>query len=662
MIAANSLAIQFGEDYLFKGVTFIVNPGDRIGLVGSNGAGKTTLMRILIGTQEADEGEVNKSSHAIIGYLPQEGIVLSDSSVREEVMKAFGELTKMEEEITQLSEEVARRSDEAGTEEFDALLHELGDLQHRFESMNGFSAKGEVEKILMGLGFQVEDFDRSCETFSGGWQMRIELAKLLLQQPDLLMLDEPTNHLDIESLTWLESFLKNYQGGILLISHDRAFLDALTNRTFELTNRRLTTYTGNYSKYLEERSHRRTLQQAAFENQQKIIADTERFIERFRYKATKATQVQSRVKALEKLERVEAPEPDEASVHFKFPPAPRGGRVAVELEGLTKRYGDNLVLKNVDYALERGEKVAFLGRNGEGKSTLSKIVAGIEPYEGKCTLGHNTTIGYFAQHQAEELNPKLSVLETLEEVARGDIRTQLRSLLGAFLFRDDDVFKKVSVLSGGEKSRLALAKLLLEPVNFLIFDEPTNHLDMASKGVLKQALIEFDGSMIIVSHDRDFLRGIVGKCIEFRNQGVKEHIGGIDDYLAKREAVSVDDAFTPKKPSSLAPKQQANNDDSNGLSRKELKRREAELRNKRYAATKELRAKLQKAEKKIEELELQKVECEEQMAQPSTYEDPERSKEVNAVLATVKQDLAEQYQRWERYASQLEQVEAEFEE
>jgi ATP-binding cassette subfamily F protein 3 len=654
MIAAQSLGIQFGGEPLFSGVTFLINPGDRVGLVGSNGAGKSTLMKALIGLQPLDEGRVSTSRHAVIGYLPQEGIVLSGRSVREEVMLAFGEIVELEREIAEMHDELARRASESGTPEYQSLIDDLGELQHRFESMNGFSAVGEVDKVLAGLGFEARDLERPCSEFSGGWQMRIELAKLLLRQPDLLMLDEPTNHLDIESLTWLESFLQRYQGGVLLISHDRSFLDGITNRTFELSMGRLTAYTGNYSAYLRLRGDRRAVQQSAYENQQKQIAETERFIERFRYKATKASQVQSRIKALERMERVAPVESDEASVRFTFPPAPRSGRVVVELHGVTKRYGTNLVLDGVDFALERGEKVAFLGRNGEGKSTLSRIIAGIEPFEGTRTLGHNVSVGYYAQHQAEELDPRRTVLETLDAVATGDVRTRLRTLLGAFLFHGDDVFKPVGVLSGGEKSRLALAKLLLEPANLIILDEPTNHLDMASKGVLKDALRSFDGALIIVSHDRDFLSGLVGKCIEFRARTIKEHLGGIEEYLARREITSVDQAFA-RPPIELVPGASA--DDA--VSRREQKRLEAELRNRRYAATKELRSKIAKAEKEIAALEEQKAACDAELALPEVYSSSERARDVQARLREVSQKLGEQYTRWERLAHQLDEIERE---
>lgn len=665
MIAAQSLGIQFGGEYLFRDVNFLISAGERIGLIGSNGAGKTTLMRALIGRQQPDDGRISMSRHAMIGYLPQEGIVLSDTSVREEVMKAFGEVVEMERQIEAMSEEVGRLSADPDSQEFQAILNDLGELQHRFEAMNGFAATGEVEKVLMGLGFQPEDLDRPCREFSGGWQMRIELAKLLLRRPDLLMLDEPTNHLDIESLTWLESYLQRYEGSILLISHDRAFLDAITNKIFELSMQRLTVYTGNYSKYLDQRLARRELQQAAYENQQKEISETEKFIERFRYKASKATQVQSRVKALERLERVMPVESNESTVNFRFPAAPRGGRVVVESKTVHKHYGDNHVLKGVDFALERGEKVAFLGRNGEGKSTFSRIIAGIEPYEGQLLLGHNVSIGYFAQHQAEDLDPKRTVLQTLDAVAVGDIRQQLRTLLGAFLFQGDDVFKQVGVLSGGEKSRLALAKLLLEPVNLLVLDEPTNHLDMASKEILKKALIAYDGALVVVSHDRDFLNGIVNKCIEFRQGRIKEYLGGIEDYLIRHKTATINDVFAPASRNSpeQSKGQGGASEAKGGLvdpgSVKDRKRQEAEQRNKRYAATKDLKKKLAAAEAMIAKLEEEKVQREADAANPVIYGDPGKARTVQARLAEIDRELVRKYEEWGRIAASIEEVEGE---
>ena len=653
MIAAQNLAVEFSGIPLFENVTWTINKGDRVGLVGSNGAGKTTLLRTLVNEQALSAGDIVKRRDAEIGYLKQEGSFLGHRPVREEVLSAWGDLKGTEERIEELTREVSAAHDAGELERGGELLEELGELQHKFEGMDGFAARGEVEKILMGLGFLPEDLDRPCSEFSGGWQMRIELAKLLLTKPDLLMLDEPTNHLDIESLTWLEDFLKKYPGGILLISHDRAFLDAITTHTFEMSNGRLTIYTGNYSTYLVDRVERRRLQLAAYLNQQKMIVDTERFIERFRYKASKAVQVQSRVKQLAKLERLVPPEPDESEINFRFPEATRCGRITVELKNIVKRYGDNLVLEKVDFVLERGTKIAFLGRNGEGKSTLSRIIAGLEPHEGERIIGHNVSMGYFAQHQAEELDPTRTVLETLEDVAVGDIRTQLRSLLGTFLFNGDDVFKPVKVLSGGEKSRLALAKLLLEPRNLLVLDEPTNHLDMASKNVMKKALQAFEGALVVVSHDRDFLRGLTDISLDFRDRAVKEVLGGIDDYLLRFGAEKVDDAFARPKEE----KKKKENGQS-GLSRKEQKRREAEERNRRNSATKELRERIVRVEKEVGWLEEEKEDLEKKMADPEVYADAEKIVPMQKRMAEIATKLGELYAEWEKAASKLETVEA----
>lgn len=712
MIASEGVSILFGGEYLFKNVSFLLSEGERVGLIGSNGAGKSTLMKILLGYQQPDEGRVQKSRSATIGYLPQEGVILSNSSLREEVMKAFADVVKLEDEINNLTNRISEVSTNPDRyDELGDMIDELGELQHRFEAMSGFSKEGEVEKVLMGLGFTQEDMLRSCSEFSGGWQMRIELAKLLLQNPTLLMLDEPTNHLDIESLGWLEEFLSSYKGAVLLISHDKKFLDNLTNRTFELSRKRLTTYTGNYSKYLELREVNRIQQQQAYENQQKQIAEIKDFIDRFRYKATKAVQVQSRVKMLEKLDILEPPEPEESAVHFQFPLAPRCGRVVAEVVELSKSYDDKLILDKINFAVERGEKIAFLGRNGEGKTTLSKIIGGLEPYSGELKIGHNVSIGFFAQHQAEALDPKLTVLETLDVVATGTIRTQLRSLLGAFLFNGDDVYKPVSVLSGGEKSRLALAKLLLEPVNLLIMDEPTNHLDMRSIAVLKKAVAAFDGAVIVVSHDRDFLSGIMTKCLEFKNKKVKEYIGGIEEFLYKKNAQSVDDTLTPKsKPvSGTDGKESSNNLTSHknifqketsqkeflqeevigkensekenfekegkniykaiqsGNAKvkpqendKERKKREAEERNKKYALTKEHRKKIEKLEQEIEYLEQAKVETEQALSLPATLQDSSLVRKLNQQLDDINKQLNQSFNRWEILAGELEAMESKF--
>ncbi len=534
MLTVSSLSIQFGGTFLFDDVSFMIQPRDRVGLVGKNGAGKSTLMKILAGLQEPEEGKVHRSNGLTIGYLPQDGITQAGRTVYDEAITAFAEALALEERIHALSDELTRRTD-SDSEAYTKLIHELSDANDHFARLDGFQTRGQVERILIGLGFTQQDLERLTDEFSGGWQMRIELAKILLRKPDYILLDEPTNHLDIESLTWLEDFLQNYDGAVVMISHDRAFLDAITRRTLEISLAEIHDYPASYSRYVEMRQERREQQMAAYKNQQKQIADTEKFIERFRYKATKAVQVQSRIKQLDKVERIEIDEEDTASVHFRFPEAPRSGRVVFEAENVVKKYGENAeektILRGVNFAIERGEKVAFVGKNGEGKSTFSKILMGKENAEGQVIIGHNVSIGYYAQHQAEMLDPNATVLDIIDRAATGEMRTKIRDLLGAFLFSGDAVEKKVKVLSGGEKSRLALAKLLLEPVNALILDEPTNHLDMRSKDVLKKALLDYNGSVIVVSHDRDFLQGLTNKVVEFRGGYLKEYDGDIYEFL-----------------------------------------------------------------------------------------------------------------------------------
>ena len=512
----------------------MIQPRDRVGLVGKNGAGKSTLMKILAGLQEPEEGAVHRASGLTIGYLPQDGITQAGRTVYDEAVTAFAEALALEERIHALSDELAARTD-TDSDAYHKLIHDLSDANDHFARLDGFQTRGQVERILIGLGFEQRDLERLTDEFSGGWQMRIELAKILLRKPDYILLDEPTNHLDIESLTWLEDFLQNYDGAVVMISHDRAFLDAITRRTLEISLAEIHDYPASYSRYVEMRKERREHQMSAYKNQQKQIAETEKFIERFRYKATKAVQVQSRIKQLNKIDRIEIDEEDTSSVHFRFPEAPRSGRVVFEAQNIVKKYGEGAdektILRGVNFAVERGEKVAFVGKNGEGKSTFSKILMGKESADGQVTIGHNVSIGYYAQHQAEMLDPNATVLDIIDRAATGEMRTKIRDLLGAFLFGGDTVEKKVKVLSGGEKSRLALAKLLLEPVNALILDEPTNHLDMRSKDVLKKALLDYNGAVIVVSHDRDFLQGLTNKVVEFRGGHLKEYDGDIYEFL-----------------------------------------------------------------------------------------------------------------------------------
>lgn len=538
MISVNQVAVHFGGFELFNGISFQINQRDRIGLVGKNGAGKTTLLKIIKGIVVPDEGEVVVPDDASIGYLPQQMVHHDGKTVFEEAISAFSEVLQLEKEIGKINNQLAERNDHE-SDDYLKLISRLSEATERYQLIGGGSIHADVEQTLTGLGFCSSDFGRQSSEFSGGWRMRIELAKLLLQKPDIFLLDEPTNHLDIESIQWLEEFLKDYPGAVILISHDKAFLDNVTNRTIEISLGRIYDYRATYSKYVELRAERREQQMAAYRNQQKLIEDTEQFIERFRYKATKAVQVQSRIKQLDKIDVIEVDEEDLATINVRFAPAPRAGSIVAEIKNLCKSYGSNKVLEGVDMVIERQEKIAFVGRNGEGKTTLSKILVGEIPFEGEMKTGHNVRIGYFAQNQDELLDNEKTVFQTIDDVATGEIRTKVRNILGAFLFGGEAVDKKVKVLSGGERSRLAIAKLLLEPYNLLVLDEPTNHLDMHSKDVLKQALVKYDGTLVIVSHDREFLDDLVTKVYEFRNRRTKENIGGIYDFLKKKKLESL---------------------------------------------------------------------------------------------------------------------------
>ncbi len=538
MISIQNLSVEFNSTALFSGVNFVINKRDKIALVGKNGAGKSTMLKIIAGLQEPTDGVVAAQKDITIGYLPQQMILTDERSVVEEVRTVFGKLDEMKASLARMNTELAERTDyesESYAELIDRISN-LSDLVQMEESENG---EAELEKTLLGLGFVRSDFDRNTSEFSGGWRMRIELAKLLLMRPDVLLLDEPTNHLDIESIQWLETFLKQKANVVVLVSHDRAFIDNVTNRTLEISCGKVYDYQVNYSKYVVLHQERIEQQMRAYENQQKQIQQTERFIERFRYKATKSVQVQSRIKQLEKIEEIEVDEVDNSRLNLKFPPAPRSGDYPVICEGVAKKYGDHTVFSNVDLTIKRGEKVAFVGKNGEGKSTLVKCIMNEIPYDGNLEIGHNVKIGYFAQNQASLLDGEITVFDTIDQVAVGDIRTKIRDILGAFMFGGEASDKKVKVLSGGEKTRLAMIRLLLEPVNLLILDEPTNHLDMKTKDVLKQAIADFDGTVIVVSHDRDFLDGLVGKVYEFGGGKVREHLGGIYDFLQHKQMESL---------------------------------------------------------------------------------------------------------------------------
>jgi len=534
MISVDGLTVEFGGTTLFKDISFVINDKDRIALMGKNGAGKSTLLKIIAGKRTTSSGKISAPKDAVIAYLPQHLMTEDNRSVFEEAAQAFAKIKEMEHEIEALNLEMSTRTDYE-SDSYYALIEQVSTLSEKFYSIEEINYDAEVEKILLGLGFKREDFARPTSEFSGGWRMRIELAKILLQKPDLILLDEPTNHMDIESIQWLEDFLINSAKAVIIISHDRAFVDNITTRTIEVTMGRIYDYKVNYSQYLTLRLERREQQMKQFEEQRRMIADNQDFIDRFKGTYSKTNQVQSRVKMLEKLTLVEIDEEDNSALRLKFPPSPRSGNYPVVLEGMTKRYDDHLVFANASLTIQRGERVAFVGKNGEGKSTLVKGLMGEIEYEGTLTLGHNTMIGYFAQNQASLLDEEVTVFQTIDDIAKGDIRTKIRDILGAFMFGGDNLTKKVKVLSGGERTRLAMIKLLLEPVNLLILDEPTNHLDMKTKDILKSALLDFDGTLILVSHDRDFLSGLVTKVFEFGNKQVKEHLGDINSFLQKKK-------------------------------------------------------------------------------------------------------------------------------
>ncbi len=530
MISIDSITVEFGGNALFENVSFLIKEKEKIALIGRNGAGKTTLLKLIAGKMSPTRGNISRPKNLTIGYLPQHIKVNDSKTVREETLTAFENIFAIRANIATLTAELNER-DDFHSAEYGKLIEELGYQNERLQMFDSDSIEAETEKTLMGLGFRRTDFERRTSEFSGGWRMRIELAKILLRKPDLLLLDEPTNHLDIESINWLESFLKNSKSALLLVSHDKAFVDAVTTRTIEISLGKIYDYKANYSRYLELRAIDRENQIRAYENQQKLIADTQDFINRFRYKPTKAVQVQSRIKMLEKLEPIQIEEVDNSRLNLRFPPPPHSGTISLDIENLTKAYGEHTVLQNIDMQIRRGEKIAFVGKNGEGKTTLVKCIVGELDFMGSLRLGHNVKVGYFAQNQAATLDDSKTVFQTVDDIATGDIRTKLRNILGAFMFGGDDIDKRVAVLSGGERSRLAMIKLLLSPVNMLILDEPTNHLDISTKNVLKDAIRQFPSSAIIVSHDRDFLDGLVDKVYEFADKKIIEHIGGIGDFL-----------------------------------------------------------------------------------------------------------------------------------
>ena len=538
MISVDAIAVEFSGDTLFSDVSFVINENDKIALMGKNGAGKSTMMKIIAGEQKASRGHIRYPKDSVIAYLPQHLLTDDSCTVFQEASKAFKEIFSMRDEIERLNKELETRTDYE-SDAYMSIIEKVSDLGEKFYALEEINYEAEVEKALRGLGFKREDFHRLTSEFSGGWRMRIELAKILLQKPDLILLDEPTNHVDIESVIWLEDFLLNKAKAVVVISHDKTFIDNITNRTIEVTMGRIYDYKANYSHYLQLREDRRSHQIKAYQEQQKFIADNQAFIDRFKGTYSKTNQVTSRERMLEKLQIIEIDEIDTTSLKLRFPPSIRSGDYPVTAEGLSKSYGDHVVFKDANLSISRGEKVSFVGRNGEGKSTMIKAILGEIEVEGKCSLGHNVKVGYFAQNQASLLDPELTIFQTVDEVAEGDVRTQIKNILGRFMFGGDDLEKKVSVLSGGEKTRLAMVKLLLEPVNLLILDEPTNHLDLKSKDVLKEALLAFDGTLILVSHDRDFLQGLSQKVFEFKDKRVIEHFETIDAFLVRNRIESL---------------------------------------------------------------------------------------------------------------------------
>lgn len=646
MILIDKLSVEFGVKPLFTDVSYVINRHDRIALVGKNGAGKSTMLKIIAGLQQPTSGRVSKPKDLSIGYLPQV-MVLSDSlTVRQETEKAFSDTITLEQHLDSLNQQLADRTDYESAE-YQELIEEMTNLNEQLSMINSNNRDAEIEKTLLGLGFERKDFDRTTSEFSGGWRMRIELAKILLQRPDLLLLDEPTNHLDIESIQWLEKFLTTSSSTVLLISHDRAFLDNVTNRTIEIACGTIHDYNVNYSRYVVLHAERIEQQRRAYENQQKMIEETREFIERFRYQATKAIQVQSRIKQLEKIVPIEIDEVDNSRLNLKFPPAPRSGDFPVICEGVEKSYGDHLIFKDVEFMIRRGEKVAFVGRNGEGKSTLVKCIMDQIPYNGILKIGHGVKIGYFAQNQAQLLDEELTVFDTIDRVAVGDIRTRIKDILGAFMFGGDNIDKKVKVLSGGERSRLAMIRLLLETVNLLILDEPTNHLDISSKQVLKDAIKAFDGTAIIVSHDRDFLDGLVTKVYEFGKQRVQEHLGGIYDYLEKKNLDSLQELEKKERPSDgkrNSPEVSINNvpaEAKNFEEQKELKRR----RNQLEKTVKYAEEKIAKLEQKIAEIEQKMI-------------DPEGSYDHTLYVrhGELRSELESMTEQWMEASEQLENI------
>ena len=646
MISVEGLTVEFGVKPLFLNASFVINDRDRIALVGKNGAGKSTMLKILCGKQQPTSGNVAVPNDQTVGYLPQVMILQDDTTVREEARKAFAKVTQMKAKIDDMNRQLADRTDYE-SDSYMSLVEKFTQEHERYMMMGGDNYEAEIERTLSGLGFTKNDFDRPTSEFSGGWRMRIELAKILLQKPDVLLLDEPTNHLDIESIQWLEQQLAQSTRAVVLVSHDRAFINNVTNRTLEISCGKVIDYKVKYDEYVKLRAERREQQIRAYENQQKEIAETKQFIERFRYQATKAVQVQQRIRQLEKIVPIEIDEVDNSSLHLKFPPCLRSGDYPVICDQVAKSYGNHLVFSNVDMLIKRGEKVAFVGKNGEGKSTLVKCIMGEIPFDGTLKVGHNVQIGYFAQNQAQLLDESLSVFETIDNVAKGEIRLKINDILGAFMFGGEASEKKVKVLSGGERSRLAMIRLLLEPVNFLILDEPTNHLDMQSKDVLKEAIKAFDGTVILVSHDRDFLDGLVDKVYEFGGGKVREHLGGIYEYLRFHNAENITDALG----SGTAPKQE---EQEKKTVANEHKDKDSALS---YAERKEQQKKISRIQKQVKESEKRIEDMEAKLEElGKQLEQPENASDMTLVnkYTELQSALDEEMQKWEELSLQLE--------
>jgi len=644
MISANNISVFFGGQELFEKVSFMVNKGDRIGLVGKNGAGKSTLLRILSGELSPNEGSISTPNDSTLGYLRQDLDFEEGRTVQQEAELAFKEIKELEEKINAINLEMSERTD-FETEGYMQLITDLNDLNERFGLLGGYTIQSEMSQVLLGLGFQLDDFSRQTNEFSGGWRMRLELTKILLSKPDVLLLDEPTNHLDIESIVWLESWLKNYPGAVVLVSHDKAFLDAVTNRTIDLILGKAIDYKASYSKYVELRKDRKEKQIQSKKNQDKEVKQTKMLIDKFRYKKSKASFAQSLIKKLDKMEMIEVEQDETASMHFKFPPAPHSGKVTLKVNEVSKSYDELEVLKGIDLLLERGEKIAFVGKNGEGKTTLAKIIVNNIPFEGQVEYGHQVKVGYYAQNQSELLDDNKTIIQVIEDAADEHSRPRVRDMLGSFLFSGDAAQKKIKVLSGGERARVALCKLLLEPVNLLIMDEPTNHLDMVSKDILKNALNKYDGTLIIVSHDRDFLQGLSEKVYEFKDQGIKEYLGDINEFLNAKKVVDFKQFEIENKQKASSAKSK---DSENKISYQERKQLDKDI--------KKASNKVGNLERSVEALEKELKALDAELSQPDRYKELSSQAGFFESYQEKQQQLAQYISHWEKNIESLEEL------